>query len=136
MKNSITLENPIKINGKNRTTLSYDTSEITAQMFAEADARKLSANGSKSGNAAGAVELDYGLHLYLGFAAIIAVNTDIDIADLERIHGFDVMTVMRIGRDFISGRSGETSSPDNSDEQSGTTPEPSTPPSETSESNG
>lgn len=136
MKYTIKLENPLKINGKNRATLSYDTNEITAQMFAEADARKLSANGSKSGNAAGAVELDYGLHLYLGFAAIIAVNPDIDVTDLERIRGFDVMTIMRIGRDFISGKSGGTSSPDSSDEPSGTMPEPSTPQSETSESDG
>ena len=74
MKNTIKLDNPVQINGKSYDELTYDISEITAQAFAEADARKLSASGSKNGNAAGAAELDYGLHLYLGFAAIIAIK--------------------------------------------------------------
>ena len=136
MKGTIKLSNPLTINGKLHNELTYDTNEITAQAFAEADARKLAASGSKSGNAAGAAELDYGLHLYLGFAAVIAVNPTIDLADLERVKGPDVMTVMRVGRDFITERSGETSSPDSSDAQSETTPEPSTHQRETSESEG
>ena len=82
MKNKITLSNPLTINNKKRTELTYDANEITAQMFAEADSRKLTASGSKNGNAAGAAELDYGLHLYLGFEAIIAVNPEIDMSDL------------------------------------------------------
>ena len=98
MKNTIKLDNPVQINGKSYNELTYDISEITAQAFAEADARKLSASGSKNGNAAGAAELDYGLHLYLGFAAIIAVNPEIDISDLERVRGYDVMKIMRIAR--------------------------------------
>lgn len=134
MKGTIKLSNPLTINGKLHNELTYDTNEITAQAFAEADARKLAASGSKSGNAAGAAELDYGLHLYLGFAAVIAVNPTIDLADLERVKGPDVMTVMRVGRDFITERSGETSSPDSSDGPSETTPEPSTHRPETSES--
>ena len=136
MKNQITHSNPLTINNKKRTELTYDANEITAQMFAEADSRKLTASGSKSGNAAGAAELDYGLHLYLGFEAIIAVNPEIDMSDLERVHGYDVMQIMRIGRDFISGRSEDPSSQSSSGEQSETTPEPSTPQSETSESEG
>lgn len=136
MKNKITLSNPLTINNKKRTELTYDANEITAQMFAEADARKLTASGSKTGNAAGAAELDYGLHLYLGFAAIIAVNPEIDISDLERVRGYDVMKIMRIGRDFISGKSEEPYTPDSSDAQSETTPEPSTHQRETSESEG
>ena len=111
MKNTIKLDNPVQINGKSYNELTYDISEITAQAFAEADARKLSASGSKNGNAAGAAELDYGLHLYLGFAAIIAVNPEIDISDLERVRGYDVMKIMRIGRDFISGKSEEPYTP-------------------------
>lgn len=125
MKNTIKLDNPVQINGKSYDELTYDISEITAQAFAEADARKLSASGSKNGNAAGAAELDYGLHLYLGFAAIIAINPEIDISDLERVRGYDVMKIMRIGRDFISGKSEEPYTPDSSDAQSETTPEPS-----------
>lgn len=136
MKETIRLSNPLTINGRQYAELTYDTNEITAQAFAEADARKLAASGSRSGNAAGAAELDYGLHLYLGFAAIIAVNPSIDISDLERIKGPDVMTVMRVGRDFISGRSGGASGPDSSDGPSGTTPEPSAHRSGTSESGG
>lgn len=136
MKNKITLSNPLTINNKKRTELTYDANEITAQMFAEADSRKLTASGSKNGNAAGAAELDYGLHLYLGFAAIIAINPEIDISDLERVRGYDVMKIMRIGRDFISGKSEEPYTPDSSDAQSETTPEPSTRRRETSESEG
>ena len=51
MKNTIKLDNPVQINGKSYNELTYDISEITAQAFAEADARTLSASGSKNGNA-------------------------------------------------------------------------------------
>ena len=81
MKNTIKLDNPVQINGKSYNELTYDISEITAQAFAEADARKLSASGSKNGNAAGAAELDYGLHLYLGFAAFGTVTIALNIMD-------------------------------------------------------
>ena len=55
------------------------------------------------------MEQDGNLHLYLGMEAIIAVNPDIDIADLERIKGFDLVQITRIGRNFISGNAEETS---------------------------
>jgi hypothetical protein len=130
LKGTIVLRNPITINGKTVKELTYDANEITSAMFAEADARKMLASGAKSGNLSGAVELDYGLHLYLGFAAIIAVNPEIDFTDLERIKGPDVMQVMKVGRNFIisSAVSGE----DSSDEQSEITPELSTHQSQTS----
>ena len=124
LKGEIVLNNPITINGKKVKKLTYDANEITPAMFAEADARKMAASGSKSGNLSGAVEIDYGLHLYLGFAAIIAANPEVDIADLERIKGTDVIQVMRIGRNFIISSAG--SKENNSDEQSETTPELST----------
>jgi hypothetical protein len=131
MKGKITLSNPITINGKKVKTLNYDANEITSAMFAEADARKMRASGTKGGNLSGAVELDYGLHLYLGFATITSVNPEIDIADLERMRGKDVMSVMRIGRNFIIS-SADESEDDNSEDQSETTPEPSTLQSQTS----
>ena len=125
------LSNPILINGKKVKTLTYDAGAITVGMFAEAEARKLKATMSKGGGSAGAFELDYTLHLYLGMMAVVAVNTDIDITDLERINGPDVMALMRIGRNFTTGRSAVTSEENSSDEQSETTPEHLTPQSET-----
>ena len=98
---SIKLKNPIQINGKQVDELTYDINEITPLGFAEAEYRKTRANGSKGAPSSAAVELDYSLHLYLGFAAIIAVNPAYDFNDLERIHGSDVMEVMKIGRNFI-----------------------------------
>lgn len=130
LKGTIVLRNPITINGKKVNELTYDANEITPAMFAEADARKMLASGAKSGNLSGAVELDYGLHLYLGFAAIIAVNPEIDFTDLERIKGPDVMQVMKVGRNFII--SSAASEEDSSDEPSEITPELSTHQSQTS----
>lgn len=131
MRNELILKHPILINGKYVKVLPYDADEITAVHFAEAESKKMRASGSKGGNLAGAYELDYSFHLYLGFAAIIAVNPEIDYSDLERIKGTDVREVMNIGRNFTIARSEETSVDENSDEQSGTTLEPFTHPSET-----
>ena len=126
MNGKINLRNAIEINGKKVKTLTYDTDAITAAQFAEADARKMRASGSKGGNLSGAVELDYSFHLYLGFAAIVAVNTEIDISDLERIKGYDVMEVMKVGRNFIIASAGK-STDDGSENASETTPESITP---------
>jgi len=128
---TIKLRNPIMINGKKITELKHDANEITPQAFAEADARKMKASGSKGGNLSGAVELDYGLHLYIGFAAIQAANPTYDITDLERIKGSDVMEVMKVGRNFTIS-SGAKSQDDDSEDASETTAESTTPASTTS----
>lgn len=120
----LTLSNPITINGKKVKTLTYDTGAITVGMFAEAEALKLRAT-----------ELDYSMHLYLAMMAITAVNSDIDIADLERISGPDVMELVRIGRNFTTTRSGAPSEQNDSESSSETTPEPSTSQSESSDGN-
>lgn len=60
-----------------------------------------------------AVEFDFALHTYLGFAAIIAEMPHVDFLDLERLHGADVVDVMRIGRNFIL--KSEESTPNDSD---------------------
>ena len=122
----IKLKNPIKINGKDITELTYDVNEITPAGFAEAEYRKTRANGSKGAPSSAAVELDYSLHLYLGFAAILAVNPEYDFNDLERIKGADVMEVMKAGRNFIIASAGK-STDDASENASETTPESTTP---------
>ena len=123
---SITLKNPVQINGKEIKELTYDVNEITPAGFAEAEYRKTRANGSKGSPSSAAVELDYSLHLYLGFAAILAVNPEYDFNDLERIKGTDVMEVMKAGRNFIIASVAE-SMDDASENASETTPESTTP---------
>lgn len=122
----ITLKNPISINGKEVTKMTYDVNEITPAGFAEAEYRKTRANGSKGAPSSAAVELDYSLHLYLGFAAIIAVNPEYDFNDLERIKGIDVMEIMKVGRNFIIASAGH-STDEGSENASETTPESTTP---------
>lgn len=129
MHGTIELNNPIKINGKDIKKMKYDTDEITPELFAEAEGKKLKAS-RVNGNLSGAMELDYPLHLYLGLASIVAVNPDFTFEDVARIKGRDVVEVMKIGRNFIV--KSEESQDDDSDEQSETTPESITPASQTS----
>lgn len=104
--------------------MTYDTDEISGALYAQAESAKMKASGSKGGNLAGAVELDYSLHLYIGFAAVIAVNPAYTFEDMERIKGRSLREFARIGRGFFIA-SGDSEA-DSSDEQSETTPEPTT----------
>lgn len=115
---SIKLKKPLTINGANVEELTYDINEITPAGFAEAEFKKSQASGSKGAPNAGAVELDYSMHLYLGFAAIIAVNPQYDYNDLQRISGPDVMSVMKIGRNFIIASAAEAAESENASETS------------------
>lgn len=119
MKGSIKLANPITVNGKTVTLLQYNTDEITGALFCEADAKRRIAAGTRNVAIAPAAEFDYGLHLYLGYAACIAVESEMDFSDLERIHGADVVEIMALGRNFIM--KSEDSAQSNSDEPTDTT---------------
>lgn len=103
-KNTLVLDNPIFVNGKEIKELTYDPQEITAEMFSIACAKSAALDKSRSVTFK-AKENDYALHLYLGMYAIIAVNPDIDVTDLERIKGFDVLDVTNIGAFFIYRKS-------------------------------
>lgn len=129
MNGTIELINPIKIDGKDIKKLKYDTNEITPELFAEAEGKKLKAS-RVNGNISGAMELDYPLHLYLGLASIVAVNPDYTFEDVARVKGRDIVEVMKIGRNFIV--KSEESQGDDSDEQSEITPESTTQVSQTS----
>lgn len=129
MHGTLDLKNPITVNNKKVKTLKFDTNEITGLLFTEAEAKRKSAAGLTNVSISPAAEFDFGLHLYVGFAAIIAKNPECDFSDLERIQGVDLVDIMAIGRNFLL--KSEDASQSNSDEQSETTPEPSTPLSET-----
>jgi hypothetical protein len=122
----LTLKNPIMINGEKVSEVSYDTNEIDGVLFATAEAKKKAAAGMKNMSISAAAEFDFGLHLYLGYAAIIAVNPSYDFSDLERIKGHDTVEVMAIGRNFML-KSDEDVQENDSDEPTETTPESTTP---------
>lgn len=128
---TLKLRNPIMIDGKEVAEVTYDANEIDGILFATAEAKKKAAAGLKNTSISAAAEFDFALHLYLGFAAIVAVNPSYDFSDVERIKGRDVKEVMSIGRNFMLGQ--ETASPLNdSEEPAETSPESTTPQSQTS----
>ena len=98
----LTLKKAIMVNGEEVKELTYDANEIDGMLFATAESKKKAAAG-QSMSISPAAEFDFGLHLYLGYAAIIAVNPAIDWSDLERIMGHDTVEIMKIGRSFMLG---------------------------------
>ena len=129
MKQKFELNKPLLVNGKERKEFEYDFEEISCEQFSlassYADSKALIANQQGRPSAA-IMEQNASLHMYLGMMAIIAVNQDIDISDLERIKGYDLVSLTSIGRNFISGRSEVISEQNNSEEQSEATPESTT----------
>lgn len=126
MKETFELNNSIKINGQDVKKLEYDFDEITCELFTMAsnyaDAKTLRANQQGRPSAA-IMEQNVSLHMYIGMAAVVAVNLGIDVTDLERIKGFDLIRLSQLGRNFIAGRSAELSDQSNSEERSEVTPE-------------
>jgi len=119
-KNTLILDNPILINGKEVKELTYDPTEITAEQFSIACAKSAALDKNKTFTFK-LKENDIALHLYLGMMAVIAVNPDIDLSDLERIKGFDVLDLTNIGGFFIFRRSAEPSEESDSESSSETT---------------
>lgn len=126
MKEKLQLKTPIKINGKTTVSLEYDFDEISCELYTMAsnyaDAKTLQANQQGRPSAA-VMEQNVSFHMYLAMMAIIAVNSEVDIADLERIKGFDLIRLTTLGRNFIIGRSEERSAQNDLGEQSEVTPE-------------
>lgn len=121
----LNLDNPIIINNKEVSELSYDPMAITADMFSIACSKSAAVDRSRAISLK-AKENDYALHLYLGMASVIAVNPGIDWADLERVKGFDILDLTNIGTFFIMRKSAEPSQESNSEKQSESTPDTST----------
>ena len=124
----IILKKPIQINGEEVKELTYDIEEITSDLYLQALAKK---TVPVSGRPTGAVaEIDAGLHLTIGMAAIIAVNPAYDFDDLK---GRDIASIMKVGRSFFTASENseeENSQQNNSESGSATTEESTTPPSE------
>lgn len=133
--NVLHLQTPLMVNDTPRHELTYDTAEITVSQFCEAESYRFVVTGGKP--VMSTHETDHGMHLYLGMMAIIAVNPDIDIRDLERVKGYDLVQIMNVGRNFIlRGQGGGTgSSQKQSENSSEPTPDITTQASEKSDDN-
>lgn len=132
IKGTLRLKNPILINGNEITEVSYDSNEIDGILFATAESKRKAAAGRKDISIAPAAEFDFSLHLYLGLAAIAAVNPSYDFSDLERIKGHDVVEVMSIGRNFMLASGEKESQESDSGEPTGIMHEPTIPACQTS----
>lgn len=126
MEQTIKLFNPVMINGASVKELKYNADKIGAQLFARADSLRQQNMDLSKPTATLGMEFDYTMHMYLGFAAIVAANgNQIDFIDLEALQGADLVRVVGIGRNFTYGRG--VSAPNSSDASSESTPEPTTP---------
>lgn len=127
MRQKIELKQPILINGKNLKELEYDFEELTCEDYATAatyaDAKAFRA--AQSGKPGAVImEQNISFHMYLGMTAVVAANRElIDIADMERIKGYDLVSITQVGRNFIARRSAEPSDQNSSEGQSEVTPE-------------
>lgn len=126
MKQVLQLENPILINNKEYTALSYDPMEITVEQFSIAASRSAAVAKNKT-LTLNMRESDYAFHLYLGMMSVLAVNPEMDLADMERIKGYDTLALADIGMLFTLRRSEAASVQNSSEKQSESTQEPSIP---------
>lgn len=130
----LTLLKPILVNNESVFEFTYDTAEITNDLFLEACFK--SSKPGRDINLATSMEIDKAFHLQIGKAAILAINPKLDWTDLDRISGLDLFEVAKIGRFFIFGKSGEPSEAKASEERSEISADDTTPLSQTSENGG
>ena len=110
MENILELQTPLMINGKEVKELTYNTAEITVSQFCEAESYSFVSGAGKPKMAQH--ESDHGLQ--------------IDVKDLERLKGYDLVKLANIGRNFIltgAGGNSENSAQNVSADLSETTPE-------------
>lgn len=126
MKEILKLSHPIEINGKEVKELNYDIEEITSNLFIKASAMAAAKSREQGYYATTIAESDYSFHLCLGMMAVIAVDSSIDVTDLERVKGIDVNRLAQVGRNFTASTSVESSQPSSSEKQSEVIPESTT----------
>lgn len=117
---TIKLSKPLLVNGEERAELKCDMDAVSVESFVRAEALSNARRGNEGGIASMA-EVDYGFHLYLAFEGCVAADPSVDVADLERLTGRDLVKLMQVGRFFALGADGG-STDEGSGEPSESTP--------------
>lgn len=94
---TIELARPVMVDGAPRREFPYDVTLVTPAQFLAAEAAV-----TKGGKVFGVCEFDYAFHMHLGFQAVLAAEPALDIKDLERVTGPDLMKFMAVGRFFMN----------------------------------
>lgn len=102
MQESIELRKPVRIDDEMVDELTYDVDKVTPEQFIEAEILAANVATQHRMVSTKVVELDAGFQYYLGVMAIIAENPEYSVQDIERIKGPDVLTVMKVGRNFMT----------------------------------
>lgn len=85
------LLHPVEVTGVSRREFEYDIERLTVEQFIQCS--------NRAGIMVNKVmEINAALHEQLAKQAIMNVDRDVDIADLDRIKGRDVVSLTRIGR--------------------------------------
>lgn len=116
-KEVLKLSKPLLVNGKSLKELSY-TLDLDVDDILIAHENRAKAHNNMDASMK-LVEFDTELHMYVGMQAIIKLNPEIDVRDLKRLSGSDVVPLFRVGRTFFT----QTASEENSE----TSKEPSAP---------
>ncbi|MDD3237916.1 MAG: hypothetical protein PHV37_07460 [Candidatus Gastranaerophilales bacterium] len=95
------LQEPIVINGAELKVIDYDISKIGVAEIGKAEIEKSKIFGRAAITNLKVAQADYLLHCLLGMQAIIACNPNIDMEDLKRIKGYDMVQVAAIGTRFF-----------------------------------
>lgn len=98
----IKLARPLKINGSDVQILQCDFDKLTTQDFMAASAESAAQAAAAGGVSLGA-EFDPGFHVALCIRAIARTMPAVDILDIKRITGADILQLQRAGRTFCLG---------------------------------
>ena len=105
---TIKLNKPLLVNGVKMTAVKCDMDAVTFDGFCRAEARANAKRQAEGGGAAALAEQDYAFHVYLAFEGCVAADASVDVADLERLTGRDLIKFMQVGRFFALGADGES----------------------------
>lgn len=95
MKDTIKLYKPILVDNQKVNELDYDTDLLTVEQFID--------SSTKSGLAANKLmEVNTKLHMYLGAYAVVNASCNrLDIADVLRVTGYDIVQITNVGQEMM-----------------------------------